>query len=338
MILLWGLPADGPLRAVRAALHSRHEPVCMLNQHEMAAVTMELCVGATVHGTLHLGNDTVALEAITAIYARPYDVRQLPGMREAGRETPLWRHGVALDDVMQTWVEVTPKLVVNRPSAMASNGSKPYQAALIRAAGFDVPETLVTTDPDAALAFGELHGSVIYKSTSGVRSIVSRLGPEHRDRLVDIRNCPTQFQQYVAGTDCRVHVVGDAVFAAEIVSDADDYRYASRSGHSRDIRACTLQPELEERCRRLAVELKLGFAGIDLRRTPEGRWYCFEVNPSPGFTFYQEATGQKIAEAVANLLTGRATRGQQRNSESQIWLRSRSHGIRPCRRSALSSR
>jgi D-alanine-D-alanine ligase-like ATP-grasp enzyme len=86
------------------------------------------------------------------------------------------------------------------------------------------------------------------------------------------------------------------------VTDAEDYRYAGRSGHSIDIRACTLEPELVERCCRLATALDLPFAGIDLRRTRDGRWYCFEVNPSPGFTFYQEATGQRIAEAVAILL------------------------------------
>ena len=58
---------------------------------------------------------------------------------------------------------------------MASNNSKPYQALLIQALGFAVPETLVTTDPDAVLAFWQRHGTVVYKSNSGIRSIVSRL-------------------------------------------------------------------------------------------------------------------------------------------------------------------
>ncbi len=302
MILLWGLPGDGPLRAVYSALKSRNAPVCLFDQHSIASASLDLHVGPTVHGTLQWDGNAIALEAVSAIYARPYDVRRLPVLSEAGPSSTLWHHGMALDDGMQAWVEVTPALVVNRPSMMASNGSKPYQAELIRAAGLDVPETLVTTDVEAATAFHESHGSVIFKSTSGVRSIVSRLGPEHRDRLMDIGNCPTQFQQYVPGSDYRVHVVGDRIFGAQIVSDVDDYRYASRSGGRTEIRACTLEPELSERCRRLAADLGLLFAGIDLRRSPEGRWYCFEVNPSPGFTFYQEATGQKIADSVASLL------------------------------------
>ena len=51
-----------------------------------------------------------------------------------------------------------------------------------------------------------------------------------------------------------------------------------------------------------ARTLGLHFAGIDLRRAPDGRWFCFEVNPSPGFTYYEAHTGQPIADAVASYL------------------------------------
>jgi hypothetical protein len=43
-------------------------------------------------------------------------------------------------------------------------------------------------------------------------------------------------------------------------------------------------------------------AGIDLRCTPEGQWFCFEVNPSPAFTYYQAVTHQPVDEAIAQLL------------------------------------
>ena len=98
-------------------------------------------------------------------------------------------------------------------------------------------DTLVTTDPEAALAFQAQHGSVIYKSTSGVRSIVSRFTAEHAERLADLRWCPTQFQQYIPGRDHRVHTVGDDIFACEIVSAADDYRYGARQGMDVELRA-----------------------------------------------------------------------------------------------------
>jgi hypothetical protein len=42
-------------------------------------------------------------------------------------------------------------------------------------------------------------------------------------------------------------------------------------------------------------------AGIDLRWIPYGEWYCFEVNHSPAFNFYQYHTGQPIVTAVTRL-------------------------------------
>jgi glutathione synthase/RimK-type ligase-like ATP-grasp enzyme len=67
-----------------------------------------------------------------------------------------------------------------------------------------------------------------------------------------------------------------------------------------------LPPEVEARCRDLSKRLRLPVAGIDLRRTPDGEWYCFEVNPSPGFTYYESKTGQPIAAAIAGLLAAAA--------------------------------
>jgi glutathione synthase/RimK-type ligase-like ATP-grasp enzyme len=203
---------------------------------------------------------------------------------------------------MLCWSELTSARIVNRPSAMASNQSKPHQLALIHAQGFQVPETLVTTDAAEVEAFWEKHDEIIYKSMSGVRSIVSRLTPEHRARFGDLAHSPVQFQQWVPGHDARVHVAGEEVFACNIDSSAIDYRYPRSEEEAPRIAPCCLPAELGDRCRRLAASLGLDLAGIDLRRTPEGEWYCFEVNPSPAFTFYAEATGQPIDDAVARLL------------------------------------
>ena len=35
---------------------------------------------------------------------------------------------------------------------------------------------------------------------------------------------------------------------------------------------------------------------------PDGRYYCFEVNPSPAFSYYELDTGQQIAASIAALL------------------------------------
>ena len=70
------------------------------------------------------------------------------------------------------WCEVTSARVVNRLAAMGSNSSKAYQMQIIAEHGFNVPETLITSDPEAVHEFRRRHRKIVYKSISGVRSIV----------------------------------------------------------------------------------------------------------------------------------------------------------------------
>jgi hypothetical protein len=300
-VLVWGLALEPPIAAVRAQLEAQHTPAIFIDQHRIADLGLRLLVDVDgVHGCLNTPDGAYDLRTVSAMYARPYDSRLLPGIQMCGSDSQAWRHAAAFDAALWAWTDVTPALVVNRLGPTSTNGSKPYQLDRIRGAGFELPETLITTDPLQAEAFWERHRRVIYKSVSSTRSIVQPLATEHRARLGNITTCPTQFQQHIDGTDFRVHVVGDEVFACEIRSAASDYRYAAES----DVTMCTVRlPEsVDYRCRTAARLLELPLAGIDLRRTPNDQWYCFEVNPSPAFTFFEEATGQPIGAAIARLL------------------------------------
>jgi RimK-like ATP-grasp domain len=302
VILLWGLEADSPMALVGAALAEAGAPLFFLDQRRVAETRLELLPGEGVAGRLSDGCREIRLEDVSAIYLRPFDTRRIAAVERAGPGTKTWTAAVATDDALLCWCEMTPAVVVNRPAAMASNNSKPYQSSLIAASGFRVPDTLVTTDAGALEEFWSRHGEVVYKSVSGVRSIVARLTDAHRERLPLLTTCPTQFQQYIPGVDVRVHIVGDEAFAAKICSEADDYRYAARQDLTVSIAPISVPDKIASRCRDLCAALGLLVAGIDLRRTPDGEWYCFEVNPSPGFSFYEHATGQPIAAALAQLL------------------------------------
>ena len=302
MILLWGLPEDDPLEAVFRVLQRAGVPVILVNQYEVLDSSLRLRVACEVEGVLRVGVQETRLEQISAAYIRPYDSTMLLRGRAADPRSSAYRHAMEFDACLRAWLEMTPAYVVNPMRAMAGNNSKPFQAAQIQAMGFRIPETVVTTDPETVLAFWERHGRVIYKSLSGVRSIVSRLSSAHMSRLGDITWCPTQFQQYVSGTDVRVHIVGDRLFACEILSDADDYRYAGCQGLSVEMRPYNLPSDCANRCLELCQAMDLAVAGVDLRRTPDDRWYCFEVNPSPGFTYFQTQTGQAVDQAIGELL------------------------------------
>jgi hypothetical protein len=207
------------------------------------------------------------------------------------------------DGALIALLEDLPCAVVNRLAGGMSNHSKPYQALMVRQCGLRTPATLVSDDPEAVRRFvGECRGEVVYKSLSGVRSIVRRLGEEQLARLPLLRHGPAQFQAFVPGDNVRVHTVGDALFATRVRSAAVDYRYARRDGVDVEMTPVTLPSAVAVSCRRLAERTGLLFAGIDLKETPDGEYYCFEVNPSPGFLYYEQYTGQPISAALAELL------------------------------------
>jgi glutathione synthase/RimK-type ligase-like ATP-grasp enzyme len=196
-----------------------------------------------------------------------------------------------------------PCRVANRPSAGMSNRSKPFQALQIRECGFRIPDTLVTNDPAAAKRFYEEYNEkVILKSISGVKSIVRMLSPEYLKRLPLLRNGPTQFQEFIAGDDVRVHVVGDQCFATRIQCASVDYRFAWQDGIPLNLEPTILSAEITSRCLRLSQKLGLTLAGIDLKESSAGEYYCLEVNAAPAFSFYEGTTCQPISTALGKFL------------------------------------
>ena len=303
MILLGGIPSEAPLRRLASALDDIGAGYRMFNQRQCADCAIALRIDADgVGGTLKLPGETLDLRDITAVYLRLMDDRLLPELDDEPEGSAPRRHARALHDTLYRWMEIAPGRVVNRGDPQGSNGAKPYQAQLIARHGLRVPETLITNDPAAVLAFRAAHGKIIYKSMSGVRSIVKAFDHDDLARLDDIRWCAVQFQELVPGVDVRVHVVGQEVFPTEIVSDVTDYRYASRSGGNTTLRAIELSEELAARCVALTAGLGLAFAGIDLRLGQDGGVTCFEVNPSPAYSYYEANTGQPIAASLARYL------------------------------------
>lgn len=227
---------------------------------------------------------------ITAVFVRPTGAAAgLDAVEEYG---------------LQCWLDISPALVLNRPSAVALCASKPAQLGLLKGLGWDVPPTLITTSEADALNFFERHGEVIVKCISSTRNRVRLFEGVKDARLPFLRWCPTQFQKRIVGVDHRVHVVGEQIFCCRIESDEVDYRWPGSDQLMPLLRPDTTLPAtLAERCRQTCRKLGLGLAGIDLRRTPDDRWIIFEVNAMPGFTVFEPESDPQISAAVAELLS-----------------------------------
>lgn len=307
MVLLCGIPTESPLLLVRDRLDDMGTPFLVLSQRRFAEIPFRFRISdGCVTGEVAIDRRTYPLEDFFGVYTRLMDFRSLPEVSSEPAGSAPWALAHDWHDAVSRWLEVSPARVVNRSAPMGSNASKPFQAQAVTRRGLFTPETLVTNDPDLARAFIREHGRVVYKSISGVRSIVREVDAEDLARLDRIRSCPVQFQAYVDGRNVRVHTVGTEVFATGITTDATDYRYAHRQrGQAAALEALELSDDLATQCLALAQDLELPLAGIDLKITPQDEAYCFEVNPSPAYSYYESQTGQPISAAIARYLAGR---------------------------------
>ena len=301
MIVLVGMPDEPPVSRLAEEAAKLGVAVEMLTETEAASWNLTVDAGPhALRATVGAAGRTIDLDDATGLYLR------ITAPRVAGPvPDPLSRSRAdAALALLCAWANVATMRIANRPTAMASNNSKPYQAGIIRRAGFSVPDTLVTNDPEQVRAFQRHHSRVIYKSTSGMRSIVHEATPARLAALDRVRNLPTQFQQLLLGTNVRAHVVGNEVFACEIEAATIDYRY-SEGGVQAQMHPVELPEDVRLRCLKVSAALDLPLAGIDLLRDADDQWWCFEVNPSPAYTCFEEPTGLPIAAALARWLACR---------------------------------
>ncbi|MDC1162163.1 hypothetical protein OAT18_01845 [Tenacibaculum sp.] len=300
-ILLCGIPSEGPIAKVKDALLMEGAEVVIFNQRQFEEASMEWgYMNRKPVGKLHLSNCSYDLNNFSSVYSRFMCETSIPEMKD--KDDKVKKHCRNLHESLYQWLEVTNSKVVNRHSNMFSNSSKPYQAQIIKRYGLKTPRTLITNNPNKAIEFHRKYKSVIFKSISGIRSIVKEFDPTDTERLNKIKFCPVQFQERLSGFDVRVHVIGKSVIATKIRTTGVDYRYARRDGGSTELEPFEIPNSIKNACINLSAALNLDFSGIDLRFTNNGDVYCFEVNPMPGYSYYESNTGQKISHELAKYL------------------------------------
>lgn len=299
MILLWGSLEDEPMAMAHEALARTGAAFTFLDHRRIFSCDIESDVdgeGDTLSAVSD-GARRIDLADVTVAYIRGasyYDYEELEGRPP---EDPLAVRAAGFESQLTACLESCGAVVINPSRASASNNSKPYQLTVIREAGLLIPETLISNDQQAVRRFLSENPEAIFKSVSGVRSIVKPVTDEERALVADVAWCPALFQRVVPGTNYRAHVVNGEVLAVRLESDRLDYRYGRTT-----MVAAELPAEVAGKCRRLNSMLGLHFTGIDLMRTPDDEWYCFEVNTSPGYSYFERGSGQPISAALARFM------------------------------------
>ena len=306
MIFIAGIPSESTIQLVTQAAEKLGVITVIFNQrkaHQYELIT-ELKKNK-YKASININGTAYDLEKMKGMYYRMMDANYLPEVKDKvfnyiGDKQLLRLR--TIHEELGKWIYMTKIRILNYPPDTYSNISKPYQSQLIRRSGFEIPPTCITSDVDAVKRFEKEQDHLIYKSISSSRSIVKELFPKHEEQLKKIRYLPTQFQQKLEGNNIRVHVVGDVLFATKIKTDGIDYRYAARDEKDLTMQSVKLSRSIEKKCFRLASDLRLPLCGIDLFQTKTNKYYCFEVNPSPGYSYFQENDGQDIATAIVKWL------------------------------------
>lgn len=198
---------------------------------------------------------------------------------------------------------------------------KPHQLGIAQRLGLEIPETVITNDPEAVRAFARRVGPVITKmlvqpaatgpAAGGEVSVVFTTAMTEADlaELGGLELCPMIFQQHVANQlDVRVTIAGHRVFAAALDRAARgggelDWR---RQSYAEDVAPSwapyDLPRPIADRLIALADHFGLDYGAADLIVTPDGRHVFLELNASGAFAFLGAGHAGPIAAAIAELL------------------------------------
>lgn len=217
------------------------------------------------------------------------------------------------------WTYLSGCFWISYPPKIHQAESKIYNLKLATEIGFFIPRTLVTNDPQEAKDFfyacqGKVINKVLGKGqVEYLRDYyfvyTHKVLPEDLDRIGSVKYVPTLFQEYIPkSVEIRVTVVGDKAFSCEIHSQAspktvDDWRHydLDKVKHI----AHQLPESIKSLCLKMAKELDLNFATLDLILTPDNNYVFLELNPNGQWLWIEQLTGLPISSAISNLLINR---------------------------------
>jgi tetrahydromethanopterin:alpha-L-glutamate ligase len=210
-------------------------------------------------------------------------------------------------------LEGTGSLVVNRIDALLAAQDKLRTSWLLRRAGVATPRAAAAQGAREAAAALEAIGEAVMKPLAGsLGDGLERVRPDRAGRRavaerVD-RDGAVYLQQWVPhpGRDARLFVVGAEVPGAmERLAEPGEWR--TNVGRGARVRPLRVDAPLAAIALAAAGALGLDWAGVDVVMGPHGPT-VLEVNGNPSWIGILEATGEDMAEPIAEHVWARAQR------------------------------
>jgi glutathione synthase/RimK-type ligase-like ATP-grasp enzyme len=242
---------------------------------------------------------------------------ELPAMEPGVRETCV----AASERTIVGLLESLQVFQLDPYGNQARADNKPHQLRIAQRLGLDIPETIISNDPEAARAFARRCGSVVTKmlvqpaitgrATDDGASVVftTEMTAADLEHLDGLDLCPMIFQERIENQlDVRVTIVGNKVFSAALDATArgeggPDWR---RQGYALDRVPVWTPYQLPRVIADLLLLLLdhygLNYGAVDLIVSPDGRHVFLELNAPGSFAFLGASHAEQIAAAIAEVL------------------------------------
>ncbi|MEV6067689.1 hypothetical protein AB0L82_14140 [Nocardia sp. NPDC052001] len=293
-------------------LHGDALAATLRKHHALSPIRLDMRDFPRENGTFRVSRDgtsrslshVLGLDAVSAVWWRRPHPCAVPGSLRSDDDA--YRQAEC-DGFLQGLLWSMPALWVNDPGADRTANRKLVQLETAYRAGFAVPETLITNDPDEARSFIDSRpGPVVFKRTGTGRGAFTEtrlVTPADTDLLRGIRDSPTIFQDYIhAECDLRIVWVDGIEWVVRIDSQSGVGRVDSRLDTSVAFTADRLPASVSKSLTTLMGALGLAFGVLDLRVGRDGEFWFLEVNPQGQFAYLEIKTGLPIFESLANLL------------------------------------
>jgi glutathione synthase/RimK-type ligase-like ATP-grasp enzyme len=311
VILVISHEQDPHAERVIRHLNADGQHVLLLNLSELPD-RASLSVDYDRHGQPHIeyqraGGAVYALHDATSVWWRRPQAPNLSSVTDP--QVNLFTANEWSEAINGLWQLLLDARWMNDPTKDDAASRKARQLRVAAEVGLRVPRTLITSDPERARRFVDHLGAgrAIYKTFSCTHAIwreTRLLRSDDLARLDAVRVAPVIFQEFIpAESDLRITAVGRQLFVAAIRSVARDGLIDFRmTVGDAALSAEQLPRSIRDRVRALLQRLGLVYGAIDMRRTPDGEYYFFEVNTAGEFLFVEDRTNQPIARALADWL------------------------------------
>lgn len=252
-------------------------------------------------------------EFSTIWYLKPHLPNELLNYKPAEHRSLISRQFEEMRQAL--WNIFKHKKWLNDPWSSFIAENKLYQLQIASQLNFNVPDTIITSDPNKVKNFYKNYSENIIVKIIRAAPILdwviytNKVTKEHISKIESIKKSPAIFQILIPKAyELRITVVGKKIFAVKIYSQNDeetsiDWRKKPKLNDFEVKMEPTIIPKnLEEQIFSFMKTMGLQFGCIDMIVTSKGEYIFLEINPNGQWYFVQLKTEMQIAEAIADLL------------------------------------